>query len=279
MKSKDLTGMRFGKLTVISRGENKLSGGQQKVTWKCVCDCGETITVWASSLTKGKAVSCGCGKRLQLVGKRFGKLLVVSPYGTKNGASMWLCKCDCGNTAIKKGAALKAGVGCHCGCVKNEMLRKRFQTHNLSRTRLYKIWNGMKNRCSNTNLREYKYYGGRGIKVCNEWKEDFMKFYDWAIANDYADELTIDRIDVDGDYSPSNCRWITNREQQFNKRNNVLLTHNGETKTLTEWCEEKHLAYQTLRGRIYRLGWSIDKAIETPVDTRFGYRGRRKMNG
>ena len=141
-----------------------------------------------------------------LTGQRFGRLTVLERTELK-----WLCKCDCGNKKIVAGGHLVSGDTKSCGCLRIK--------HGMRNTRLYSIWHGMKERCYNTKHKFYKHYGGRGIKVCEEWKNDFQTFADWALSHGYADNLTIDRIDVNGNYEPSNCQWATNAEQQRNKRN------------------------------------------------------------
>lgn len=132
--------------------------------------------------------------------------------------------------------------------------------HGLRNTRLYRIWANMKTRCYNINSPNYERYGGRGIVVCFEWRNSFELFYQWAITNGYSDDLTIDRIDVNGDYSPSNCRWITNVEQQRNTRKTKFLTFNGKTQTIPEWTKELHLGKETIRERLKR-GWTETETI------------------
>ena len=136
--------------------------------------------------------------------------------------------------------------------------------HGLHGTRIYNIFNGMKGRCYCKEHFAYESYGGRGITVCDEWRNSFQAFYDWAMSNGYRDDLTLDRINNDGNYEPLNCRWITMKEQCSNRRNNHLLTYKGETKTLTEWAELYGKSYVALFMRLKR-GWSIEKAIETPL--------------
>jgi hypothetical protein len=130
--------------------------------------------------------------------------------------------------------------------------------HGKSNTRLYRVWSRIKVRCYNKKFQHYKSYGGRGIKVCDEWLNDFMAFYNWAMANGYADNLTIDRIDVNGNYEPSNCRWVTNEEQQNNKRNTIFLTYKGKRQTITQWANELMISRDIIERR-YRRGY-IDKA-------------------
>lgn len=132
--------------------------------------------------------------------------------------------------------------------------------HGKSKTRLYHTWKHIKQRCYNTNDKDYKYYGGRCIAVCDEWLKDFMNFYNWAINNGYNENLTIDRIDVNGNYEPSNCRWVDRKQQSRNRRNIKRYTINGKTHCLSDWCEILGLKSNTVRIRLYR-GWSIEKAL------------------
>lgn len=149
-------------------------------------------------------------KLVDLTGKKFGRLTVI-----ERSESKWLCKCDCGNTKLVNGGHLVSGDTKSCGCLRNEQRIK----HGMRNTRLYSVWHGMKERCYNTKHKHFKDYGGRGITICDKWKNDFNAFAQWALSHGYADNLTIDRIDVNGNYEPSNCRFITNAEQQKNKRN------------------------------------------------------------
>lgn len=137
------------------------------------------------------------------------------------------------------------------------------EKHNMTHTRLYNTWCNMKARCYRKTMKRYERYGGRGIIVCEEWKNSFIAFKNWAMANGYKDDLTLDRINVDGNYEPNNCRWISNLEQQSNRGNNRMITYNGETKALCEWARIYGLKWKTLQGRI-NDGWDIEKALTTP---------------
>lgn len=142
------------------------------------------------------------------------------------------------------------------------------KTHGMYNTRLYDIWVNMKQRCFNPNDQAYHNYGGRGIAVCDEWKENFQEFYDWAIANGYGDTLSVDRIDNNGNYCPENCRWTDRNVQNRNRRNNHKLTYNGVSKTVVEWAEEKNMPYELLLNRLNKLGWSVERSLTTPIEKR-----------
>lgn len=227
-KFQDLTGQKFGRLTVIKRAKDKIrTNGKHKVMWECQCECGNIKDIDASSLKSGRVNSCGCYKKEllskkhsgKLEGKRFGKLTVIKRLrSNKKQNVVWLCKCDCGNFTEATTDLLNKGEKLSCGCRNREALLERNTTHGLTHTRLYGIWSGMKARCYNPNRDEYKWYGAKGVTICEEWKNDFQKFYDWSLANGYNDNLTIDRINPYGDYEPANCRWATWSEQNFNKR-------------------------------------------------------------
>lgn len=204
-----------------------------------------------------------------LTGQRFGRLVAVSQAGkANNGNAKWLCKCDCGGEKVVASWGLKSGQTQSCGCIKREQNTEMFATHGDSRkgnrTRLYNIWAGMKNRCYNKRSAElYGKYGKRGISVCNEWRESYTAFREWALSNGYNDSLTIDRIDPSGDYCPENCRWATQKQQQNNRTNNHYITFCGETKTMAEWGDLAGFGRSVLEHRLSR-GWTVQDALMTP---------------
>ncbi len=138
------------------------------------------------------------------------------------------------------------------------------ERHGMTGTRIHNIWRGMKIRCYDSNRPDYKHYGGRGIRMCTTWKNSFTAFYKWALKNGYDDSLTIDRIDVDGDYTPENCRWISLKVQENNRTNNRRITFRGETHTEAEWGDLTGIGLKTLNARINRYGWTIERALTQP---------------
>lgn len=200
-------------------------------------------------------------ERTNLIGQRFGKLVVQKYVDTnKHGQSLWLCQCDCGKQKIVSSGNLRTGNTRSCGCLHNALLIKNSTKHGETATRLYWIWHGMKARCFNTHDSRFKDYGGRGITVCDEWIS-FESFRSWALSNGYADNLTIDRVDNDGNYCPENCRWATDKQQANNRRTNRLITHNGKTQTIKQWASELGINYNTLYTRIVKYGWTAEKAF------------------
>lgn len=202
-----------------------------------------------------------------LSGQRFGRLIVICRATGKYESPYYKCICDCGNEVIKRGGSLISGNTRSCGCLHKEQLAERNRKHGERYTRLYGIWLNMKQRCS-SNKERYKNWQGKGITVCKSWSDSFMEFKAWAIANGYTDSLTIDRIDVNGNYEPTNCRWITKTEQQFNKTNTRYFEYKGQKKCLAEWAEIFDINKPTLYNRVYNLGWNIEKALETEVKQR-----------
>lgn len=187
----------------------------------------------------------------------------------KKGQVVYKCKCNkCGrefeNSIVDYRKRVKKGIKTvTCGCY-DRHYDNFFYKNGLSKTRQRFIYNNMKARCYNKKDKRYKDYGGRGIKICDEWLNDFIDFYNWAMDNGYNDDLTIDRINNDGNYEPNNCRWITLKEQINNRRNTVFIEYNGTKKPLTEWAREYNIPINTLRKRL-STGWDIETALNKKV--------------
>ena len=197
------------------------------------------------------------------VGKRFGALTVMRVNGTRFYTAEAACECDCGNSASVPLTRLMYGHTKSCGCYRNGLLLK----HGQSKTRLYRIWTEMVYRCNNPNNASYSRYGGRGIRVCDDWL-NFLSFWQWSLANGYSYDLSIDRIDNDGNYCPENCRWADNETQMNNQRRTHYLTHNGKTQSMAQWSRESGIPYSILDGRINKLGWTAAEALTAKKGTK-----------
>jgi hypothetical protein len=204
-------------------------------------------------------------KSYKLTGQRFGRLLVKERI-KQNGKTYWNCACDCGAVLSVRQDHLLNGATKSCGCLGREnsikaRLGKSFNVkHGLSNTRLYKIWYGMLERCYKPTHVAFGSYGGRGIVVCGAWKNDVTVFYRWAVNNGYSDGLTMDRIDVNGNYCPENCRWATWEQQNNNKRDNRVIEYHGLKKTLSEWAKLAGIDKRILHRRL-AVGWNLEKAL------------------
>lgn len=192
-----------------------------------------------------------------LTGQKFGRLTVIGLDTSKESRkTYWICQCECGKISSHRSDGLLGGHIKSCGCYKSEQDARnvsRNHKHKQSGTRLYGIWAGMKARCHNKNSADYKNWGGRGIKVCDEWRYSFEAFYQWATENGYDENLTIDRINNNDGYNPQNCKWSTAKEQSRNRRSNIDITIGNTTKTLTEWCEIFNLPYSRVNMRYNRM--------------------------
>ena len=205
--------------------------------------------------------------RKDLTGMRFGKLTVLYEDNdrTTHGCTRWICRCECGTIKSIDRGSLTSGKTRSCGCLHNELLGASRRKHGSSGSRLYRIWKSIKERCYRKKCRIYKYYGERGVCICDEWKDDFKSFEKWARSNGYNDELSIDRIDHDGNYSPDNCRWVDAKAQNNNKRTNHILTLDGVSHTMSEWADITGISYSAIRNRINNYGWDVRRALSTPV--------------
>ena len=197
-------------------------------------------------------------KKLNLVGKAFGKLLVVS-HETENQRGYSICKCECGITTKVRNDSLTSGKTTSCGCFSREVAKEVHTSHGDSNARLYRIYKKMKARCYYQKNERYDRYGGRGISICDEWLSDYKEFKRWAITNGYTDELSIDRIDNDGDYTPENCRWVGIITQSNNKGNNRRVADSsGNIKTVAEWSRALDVPYRFMHNRI-RCGKTVEE--------------------
>ena len=195
-----------------------------------------------------------------IAGVKFHRLTAQNVVGkNKCGQYLWECICECGNRTVVSASDLIRGHIKSCGCMRIDAITK----HGSYKTRLYKIWQSMIERCEKTTAKSYKWYGANGIRVCETW-HDFAVFKQWAETNGYSDELTLDRIDGTKGYEPSNCRWATTVEQANNKTNNVFIEFEGRRLTISQWAKERGIKVSTLRERLKR-GWSIEKALQTLV--------------
>ena len=264
----DIAGNRYGKLTVICYDHTKCTSGIYKYYYKCKCDCGNIVIRERNDITRRDG-SCGCAKVISdindIVGKKFYKLTVLSYDHVEkinnHTYHFYKCKCDCGNIVVKE--RNKIGKQKSCGCLKYK--------HNMNGTRFYKIYRRMKQRCYNPNNRAYHHYGGRGIKVCDRWLESFENFRDdmyesylehTAIHGE--DDTSIDRIDVNGNYCPENCRWATTKVQLNNTRSNHSIIYNNDRLTLSQLCEkygDPRVPYHIFINRYIGRNWNIEEAL------------------
>ena len=208
-------------------------------------------------------------RSIDLTNKTFGKLTAIGPvHKNKNNRIVWLCSCSCGNNCTAVSSDLIHGDTKSCGCSSSRStIGVRSTTHELGGTPEHYAWSGMKSRCNNPNNPKYKSYNGRGISVCSRWAtfENFLS----DMGKKPSPSHSIDRINNDGPYSPENCRWASPRQQSNNTRKNVTITHNNETLTIAQWARKTGLRYATLRDRIYKNHWAIEKALTTPTQTKY----------
>lgn len=213
------------------------------------------------------------GKYTDLTGLQFGRLTVIAkakPSIRTDGKprTRWRCRCECGNEIIVNGDNLTRGNTVSCGCYQKDITSNIKKTHGKTNTRLYSVWSGIKSRCYNKNVYEYRWYGARGITMCDEWKADFDSFYNWSIANGYDEtaprgSCTIDRIDANQGYSPENCRFVSQQQQMNNIHTNHIISCDGETHTIAEWSRITGISQFKIRNRIAKLGWSPERALQT----------------
>lgn len=215
-----------------------------------------------------------------LTGKTFNRLSVIERvYNGNSKKTYWKCRCICGKEVIVESSKIKGGYTKSCGCL-NEENRKchieELTTHNMSDSKLFKTWCSMRNRCENRKNMAYKWYGAKGVKVCDEWqgRDGFQNFYNWAIKNGYKDDLSIDRIDFNGNYESLNCRWITQKEQSNNTSRNIYINYLGERKTLSELCEMYNLKYGIMHHRVCDLELPFEIAKDLSGFCKAYYNGK-----
>lgn len=204
---------------------------------------------------------------IDMTGMRYGRLTAMKRVkNSKNGQTMWQFKCECGKEIVTTGWAARSGHTTSCGCFLSETTASLKYSHGMARTRIYKIYQKMKERCYKETDKSYSRYGGRGISICDDWSGEngFDNFYKWSIKNGYSEDLTIDRMDNDGNYEPNNCRWTNAIVQANNRRNNRFVTYKGQTKTISEWSKETGISSATIRARLNK-GLSVKCALFTPV--------------
>lgn len=256
----DMTGQRFGRLVVLEHVATEPRRGK----WLCQCDCGNKKLISRNELMSGHVNSCGCLKMKEPMPIEIGDKCHYLTLIEKKTKYIGVFKCECGNEVELILNEVTNGHVHSCGCSRN-YCKGIHREGRLGDFRPYRIYRGILNRCYVPTEPAYKYYGARGVKVCEEWRHNFDEFYKWAISNGYTDNLTIDRIDTDGNYEPSNCRWITQAEQSRNRRMCNKVTHNGKTQTVAEW--ERELGFRrgfiSNRMRVQKL--TFEEAINYPL--------------
>lgn len=259
-----MIGKKLNEFTILEEATRNKHGHKM---YKCQCSCGNIRIIDANRLKRQAAVSCGCKKVEQLIENNKKKAaknlddLIGQPYNelavlegaerSKNGQRRLKCQCSCGSIKDYDAHKVKTGHTKSCGCRKSKWIAEAKTTHDARLTLLYSKWSGIKRRCLNPNDSHYHDYGGRGITFCDEWKDDFAAFQEWAFANGYNDTLTIERIDVDKGYEPSNCKWIPTKYQAWNKQNSVRIIYKGELQPMALVASLENINHKTLSNRYY----------------------------
>lgn len=262
----DLTGQRFGHWLVLREASRR---GSYRY-WVCSCDCGNQKEVLHHSLLAGTSVSCGCsgqtGRKSTKTGTRFGRWVVIGATHNNRGHMSVLCRCDCGTERIVRISGLLNGTSQSCTCLRLERIAVAITTHGQSLSAEYRAWRSAHDRCENSKIRNYQNYGGRGIKVCVRWRqfENFLE--DMGLRP--TSKHSLDRINVDGDYTPDNCKWSTRQEQNTNTRRSRYITIGDKTQVAKEWVKE--LGVVSYSAAIYRLkhGWNPVDAVTIPASQR-----------
>lgn len=270
--TENMIGRTFGRLTVTASPVR--AEGRRR--WVCTCECGTTgLEAFEYLLKSGKKKSCGCLRRettaaknreravseAQIVGSTFGRLTVVSEQEqSSRGARRFRCVCSCGNgETVTELAHLRSGASQSCGCLQIEATREANKAHGKSGTTLYVAWTNMFRRVEDENQRSYKNYGGRGISICPEWHS--FEAFERDMGPSHVKGMTLERIDVNGNYAPGNCTWADRTTQVRNRRTTWRIEFHGEIRPMAEWCEVLGLNYTTVRRRIRTLGWTEERAL------------------
>lgn len=281
-KKKDLTGQVFGRLTVVRFAEIR----GKRTLWLCLCSCGKEAAVRADALKDGNTRSCGClhqdvipsyqteqGPVSDLTGMEFGRLTVLREVEKTGKHRLWECRCSCGEIKVISGRSIVSGHCQSCGCLQRDKAAAQAVTmgagnctHGRTHTREYETWHHMRQRCFDPNNPSFEHYGEKGVAVCERWSIFENFFADMGLKPSPAHQ--IDRIDPTGNYEPGNCRWVTPKEQQRNRRQHVMLTHEGRTMCLSAWAEEKGLTTQHLWARLFKCGWTLKEALDIPLRPR-----------
>lgn len=273
----DLTGKQINNWLVLGFSHKD----SKRNYWNCECQCEKKVerVICTYNLTHGLTKSCGCGARSDLVGKKFNNWTVVEFSHVAGGKTHWKCQCVCGEIAIRRHDQLVTGSSKGCGCEKNFC---RLQNTTSSQvgysmsSRLAKIWRGMHSRCQKPNYPKFEDYGGRGIKVCDEWHY-YDNFREWALSNGYDKKLELDRIDNDGNYEPSNCRWATRKEQCNNTRRTIRIELNDTEYTASELSEKYGIKRELIVSR-YHKGIN-DERIVSKTNLKTGARLKKGIIG
>lgn len=274
----DLTNKSFGMLKAIRKAKPHITSGGKYITmWECECKCGNFVFVSSQKLRSLHTTSCGCKKKHNkgarfndLTDRKFGRLKVIKflePEERENKRKCWLCECKCGSIKSYDASKLLGGTTLSCGCGKSERIGNLNRKYRVSNKRLYSVYKAMMDRCFDKDNEEYKNYGGRGITVCDEWKENFDNFAEWAFKNAFdanakRGECTIDRIDNDKGYSPDNCRWITELEQQNNRRYHRYAVYQEDRYTLSQLSRKLNIPYMFIWHRYVEKGMTIQEIID-----------------
>lgn len=259
-KEKDdkYVGKTFGEI-YVAKVDDEYFREKKRKKYICRCSCGYEFSSFSHNLVElNKCKNCK-EKDRSVLGNIYTRLTVLGEF-KKGNIEMCNCLCICGKEVTVRRGDLISGKTKSCGCLAKEVKSKSNKTHGMAKTRLHNIWKAMKQRCYYTKSIRYNDYGGRGVIICDEWENDFMSFYNWAMNNGYNDTLTIDRIDVNGNYEPSNCRWVDVKIQSNNKRNNRKIEYKNETKTLKEWSDILGINYSTLRTQTKK--YTLEEILE-----------------